>query len=66
MELNLIENLLRLMKGLSKDKKINEINKRKNLAFSYGNLKEIKLLIEELIKCPISGTNNWTMFVNSI
>ena len=46
---------------VERQKKINEINKRKNLAFSCGNLKEIKLLIEELdIKCPISGTNNWT------
>ena len=44
-----------------RQKKINEINKIKNLAFSCGNLKEIKLLIEELdIKCPVSGTNNWT------
>jgi glycyl-tRNA synthetase len=26
-----------------------------------GDLKAVKLLIEELeIKCPISGTNNWT------
>ena len=46
---------------VERQKKIDEINKRKNYSFSCGNLKEIKLLIEELdIKCPVSGTNNWT------
>ena len=46
---------------VERQKKINEIHKRKSLSFSSGNLKEIKLLIEELdIKCPVSGTNNWT------
>ena len=32
-----------------------------NTSFSSGNLEEIKNLIIELdIKCPVSGTNNWT------
>ena len=46
---------------VQRQKKIDEINKRKNYSYSRGDLKEIKLLIEELdIKCPVSGTNNWT------
>ena len=32
-----------------------------NASFSSGNLEEIRNLIIELdIKCPVSGTNNWT------
>ena len=46
---------------LERQKKIDEINKRKNSSLSSGNLEAIKSIIEELeIKCPVSGTNNWT------
>ena len=32
-----------------------------NSSLSSGNLESVKSLIEELdIKCPVSGTNNWT------
>ena len=42
-------------------KTIDRINKKKNSVLSLGNLDDIKSLIEELdIKCPISGTSNWT------
>ena len=41
--------------------KIDEINKNINSYLSSGNLTAIKSLIEDLdIKCPVSGTNNWT------
>ena len=46
---------------VERKKKIDLINKRLNTSLSLGDLKAVKLLIEELeIKCPISGTNNWT------
>ena len=32
-----------------------------NSSLSSGNLEAVKSLVEELdIKCPVSGTNNWT------
>ena len=40
---------------------IESINKRLSNALKLENLEDIKNLIEELeIKCPISGTGNWT------
>ena len=46
---------------LERQKKISYINNKMNASFSLGNLEEIRNLIIELdIKCPISGTNNWT------
>ena len=46
---------------LERRNKINEIMKKMNKSLSSGNLAEVKNLIEELnIKCPVSGTNNWT------
>ena len=46
---------------LERQKKIDEINEKMNSSLSSGNLQAIKSLIEELdIKCPVSGTNNWT------
>ena len=46
---------------LERQKKINYINNKMNASFSLGNLEEIRNLIIELdIKCPVSGTNNWT------
>jgi glycyl-tRNA synthetase len=46
---------------LERQKKISYINNKMNTSFSSGNLEEIKNLIIELdIKCPVSGTNNWT------
>ncbi|MEE2953862.1 MAG: glycine--tRNA ligase [Bacteroidota bacterium] len=46
---------------LERQKKIDEINQKMTSCFSNANLKGIKNLIEELdIKCPVSGTNNWT------
>ncbi len=46
---------------LERQKKIDVINKKMNASLSSGDLAAIKLLIEELdIKCPVSGTNNWT------
>ena len=46
---------------LERQKKISYINNKMNTSFSSGNLQEIKNLIIELdIKCPVSGTNNWT------
>ena len=46
---------------LKRQKKISYINNKMNASFSSGNLEEIRNLIIELdIKCPVSGTNNWT------
>jgi glycyl-tRNA synthetase len=46
---------------LERQEKIDTINKRMNTSLSSGDLISVKSLIEELdIKCPISGTNNWT------
>ena len=46
---------------LERQKKISYINNKMNASFSSGNLEEIRRLIIELdIKCPVSGTNNWT------
>ena len=42
-------------------KKIDEIKEKMNDFLSSGNFDKIKLLINNLeIKCPVSGTNNWT------
>ena len=44
-----------------RQKKIDEINEKLNSSLFSGNLESVKSLIEELdIKCPVSGTNNWT------
>ena len=46
---------------LERQKQIDEINQRMNTALASGNLDQVKVLIQELdIKCPVSGTNNWT------
>ena len=46
---------------LERQKKIDEINEKMNSSLSSGNLEAVKTLVEELdIKCPVSGTNNWT------
>ena len=46
---------------LERQKKISYIKNKMNASFSSGNLEEIRKLIIELdIKCPVSGTNNWT------
>ena len=46
---------------LERQKKISYIKNKMNASFSLGNLEEIRNLIIELdIKCPVSGTNNWT------
>ena len=46
---------------LERQEKISYVNNKMNASFSSGNLEEIRKLIIELdIKCPISGTNNWT------
>ena len=46
---------------LERKKKIKEINEAMNSCLSSGNLVAMKSLIEKLdIKCPVSGTNNWT------
>jgi len=46
---------------LERAKKIDKIKKEMNKALSDGDLKSIKSIIEELeIRCPVSGTNNWT------
>ena len=48
-------------KVLERQKKISYINNKMNTSFSSGNLEEIRNLIIELdIKCPVSGTINWT------
>ena len=44
-----------------KKKQIDLIKEKMSTALNSGTLEEVKLLIEELdIKCPVSGTNNWT------
>ena len=46
---------------LEKTQKIDEINEKIKSAFETNNLNGLKKLIESLdIKCPVSGTNNWT------
>jgi len=46
---------------LDRQKKIDEINNKMNAALSAGKLEDVKSLIKNLdIKCPVSGTNNWT------
>ena len=46
---------------LERQKKIDEIKERMSSSLSSGNLENIKTIIKELdIKCPVSGTNNWT------
>ena len=46
---------------LDRQKKIDDINKKMGIALTTGKLDDLKSLIEELdIKCPVSGTNNWT------
>ena len=46
---------------LNRKKQIDEINKKMSTALTEGKLDDVKTLIEELdIKCPVSGTNNWT------
>ena len=46
---------------LDLDNRIKTINERMSDGFKNNNLKEIEALINELeIKCPISGTSNWT------
>ena len=46
---------------MERQKKIDEINEKMNSFLSSGNLEAVKSLVEELdIKCPVSGTNNWT------
>ena len=46
---------------LERQKKIDDISNEMNLALNSNNLEKIKKIIEENdIKCPVSGTNNWT------
>ncbi|MBC8464314.1 MAG: glycine--tRNA ligase [Bacteroidetes bacterium] len=46
---------------LDRQKQIDAINEKMNTSLSSGDLAGVKALIEELdIKCPVSGTNNWT------
>ena len=46
---------------LERQNTINEINNKLNSYLSSNDLKSLKKLITELdIKCPVSGTNNWT------
>ena len=46
---------------LDRQKQIDAINEKMNTSLSSGDLEGVKALIEELdIKCPVSGTNNWT------
>ncbi|MDO7576593.1 MAG: glycine--tRNA ligase, partial [Flavobacteriaceae bacterium] len=46
---------------LDRQKQINSINEKMNASLSSADLEGVKALIEELdIKCPVSGTNNWT------
>ena len=46
---------------IERKNKIKDINKKLTQFLSKNDLKSVKLLIEELeIKCPISGTSNWT------
>ena len=46
---------------LERKSKIDKINQRMNVSLSNAKLEDLKTLIQELeIKCPISGTSNWT------
>ena len=46
---------------IERKNKIKDINEKLIQFLSKNDLKSVKLLIEELeIKCPISGTSNWT------
>ncbi len=46
---------------LDRQKQIDAINEKMNTALTAGDLAAVKALIEELgIKCPVSGTGNWT------
>ncbi|MAR39994.1 MAG: glycine--tRNA ligase [Flavobacteriales bacterium] len=46
---------------IERQKKIDEIIEKMKISLSSGNLENVKSLIENLdIKCPVSGTNNWT------
>jgi glycyl-tRNA synthetase len=46
---------------LERQKQIDAISQKMNASLSSGDLEEVKTHIEELdIKCPVSGTNNWT------
>ena len=46
---------------IDREKRIKDIKNKFNQAISNKNLSKVKTLIEELdIKCPISGTCNWT------
>ena len=46
---------------IDRQKKIDTIKRKMNDAFKYGNLNQLHELIINLdIKCPVSGTNNWT------
>ena len=46
---------------IERKNKIKDINEKLTQFLSKNDLKSVKLLIEELeIKCPISGTSNWT------
>jgi len=46
---------------LARQQQINIIRDKMSCYLSSGNLKGVKELIEELdVKCPVSGTNNWT------
>ena len=46
---------------LERQKKIDDISNEMNLALNSNNLEKLKKVIEENdIKCPVSGTNNWT------
>tara|TARA_B100001758_G_scaffold247879_1_gene268040 strand:+ start:16566 stop:18101 length:1536 start_codon:yes stop_codon:yes gene_type:complete len=46
---------------LERQKQIDIVTSQMNDYLSKGKLQDVKKLIEELeIKCPISGTNNWT------
>ena len=46
---------------LDRQKEIDDINSKMSNALIKGDLNKIKVLIDSLkIKCPVSGTNNWT------
>jgi len=46
---------------LDRQKQIDSIKEKLNTALTAGKLDDVKSLIEEIdIKCPVSGTNNWT------
>ena len=46
---------------IERKNKIKDINEKLTQFLSKNDLKSVKLMIEELeIKCPISGTSNWT------